>query len=138
MSDRRHFLTGMGLAAATFGLAPGALLAGASLESKNPAVTRGQGIEAFLTRLNQRFSFVEPHTGRQQWMELVAVEPGPAAPRLDQFSLTFRRDSGSAPGNAIYWVSDEAGEGRAVYAEPASGDGRSNLLRADFCLIRRA
>ena len=138
MSDRRHFLTGLGLAAATFGLAPGALLASASFDSKVPAVTSGRVREGFLARLNQRFSFVEPRTGRQEWMKLVAVEEGPTVPHLDQFSLTFRRGTGSVSESGIYWVSDEAGVGQAVYAEPAAAGGQSNLLRADFCLMRQA
>lgn len=71
-------------------------------------------------------------------MKLVAVEAGPAVPHLDQFSLTFRRGSGSVSERGIYWMSDEAGVGQAVYAERAAADGGSNLLRADFCLLRRA
>ena len=135
MTDRRCFIARLGLATAAVGLAPGALLAHGVLQTGVTGPSAGNAREAFLARLNQWFSFIDPRSGRRQRMQLVTVEPGPIAPDLDQFSLIFRGDPGSGPAAGTYVVSDGSGESFALYLQPDSLAKAGDHLRADFCLV---
>lgn len=136
MRNRRNFLGQLGMAAATLGMAPGALLAGGMRGTLAPKLQDDVlGHEGFQARLHHWFSFLDPQTGRRERMQLIDLQPGPATPRLDQFALIFRGESGAATGSGTYWVSDESGAGRALFVQSEGGHGRADRLRAEFCLL---
>lgn len=123
--ERRNFILAAG------GLIGAPALARATELAGLPATPSTLRMSGFRDLVGQQFIAFQDKRGST--LELVAVRPGKAAPRQEQFALVFSGAPGLAAG--IYEI-DNALTGRMpIYMEPAGKGQEGSLYRAEFSLL---
>lgn len=74
--------------------------------------------------------------GPARFLELVAVEDGPASSQLDQFTLAFRSDARDALADGTWSLRAESGEAIDLFLQRRADDVTDARYAASFALSR--